>query len=193
MTVSGYYTKGRFWDWGFRPPSSLLSALASPSRPMVSTSGLEGGGSILGLGSSDCVTENGVSSNFPTLDGFVGVEDLIPSSLQLLDKGGTQPVGTALVTDESNMFVVLDEAGIREVENGTTANGTAVELVTLPDDLFDEPKHGGADLIAEIAVDFSLAPPQISTSPLGPSQTGNVKSGGKGLSSKGGGGRKSRR
>lgn len=146
---------------------------------------------FLGLGR--CVTENGVSSNFPTLDGFVGVEDLIPSSLQLLDKGGTQPVGTALVTDESNMFVVLDEAGIREVENGTTANGTAVELVTLPDDLFDEPKHGGADLIAEIAVDFSLAPPQISTSPLGPSQTGNVKSGGKGLSSKGGGGRKSRR
>lgn len=140
MTVSGYYTKGRFWDWGFRPPSSLLSALASPSRPVVSTSGLEGGGSVLGLGSSDCVTENGVSSNFPTLDGFVGVEDLIPSSLQLLDKGGTQPVGTALVTDESNMFVVLDEAGIREVENGTTANGTAVELVTLPDDLFDEPK-----------------------------------------------------
>lgn len=65
--------------------------------------------------------------------------------------------------------------------------------MTLPDELFDVPKHRSAGLIAEIDEVFSLAPPQISTSPLGPSKKGNGKGGGKGPSSKGGGGRKSRR
>lgn len=81
--------------------------------------------------------------------------------------------------------------GLRE----DVLDGTNSENVVLPDDLFVVPPIGGVSLVAEIAEDFSVGSPQLSTSPREfVSKKGKGKGGGKvPPTTKGGGGRKAKR
>lgn len=156
--AGGGYFKDASGLVGHRPPSSLQTALPSTSQPV--NPGPVKGTPVTTKGNT--VVEHAVNT-FAILDSSALDED---AALPIGSKG--TPPGSSL----GNKYAL----GLRE----DVLDGTNSENVVLPDDLFDVPPIGGVSLVAEIAEDFSVAPPQLSTSPHeSVSKKGKGKGGGK--------------
>lgn len=136
-----------------RPPS-LQIAPASTSKPVAtSTSSDTGTSPVIAL--PHPLTEH-AGSPFSILERSALVEAVVSPTI---------PKAPSKCSS-ANKFAALDGVALWDDVGDVAAEMTSMNVV-LPDVLFDAPCIGGDVLVAEIAEDFSVVPPQSTTLPLG--------------------------
>ncbi|KAF7126741.1 hypothetical protein RHSIM_Rhsim11G0147600 [Rhododendron simsii] len=163
-----------------QPPSSRPIDPTSTSKPVANSTNSDIGSFLV------------IALPYPLTE-HAGTPFSILERAALVDVGDSSTIPKApSQCSSANKFVALDGIALWD-DVGDVGTETSMNVV-LPDDLFDAPHIGGDVLVAAIAEDFSVVPPQSSTLPLGSaSKQGQGKGGSKGPPTTKGGRKRSKR